>query len=153
MSTLIRWNPIREMAGMQSAIDRLFENTWREMQPGWNGNLLPIDVQENESAYTVVTNLPGLTPDQIDVNIHENILTVSGEVQKVENKDDKTRNLIQERVYGKFSRSINLPQTIDVEHVEASYDNGVLTLTLPKLPSAQPRQIEIKSANLIKSQN
>src|SRR5690606_6487293 len=133
MSTLIRWDPIREMAGMQSAIDRLFENTWREMQPGWNGNLLPIDVQADESAYTVVTTLPGLTPDQIDVNIHENILTVSGEVQKVENKDDKTRNLIQERVYGKFSRSINLPQTIDVEHVEASYDNGVLTLTLPKL--------------------
>lgn len=152
MSTLIRWNPIREMAAMQSAIDRLFENTWRGVQPAWEGNLLPLDVHETDQAYTVVTNLPGLTPDQINVNIHENVLTISGETQR-EAQEEGTRSLIQERVYGKFSRSITLPQTVDMDNVEASYDNGVLTLTLPKLPSAQPRQIEIKSANLIKSHN
>lgn len=151
MTTIIRWNPIREMAAMQSAMDRLFENTWRGVQPTVAGNMLPLDVYESDSAYTVSTTLPGLSIDQIQITLHENTLSISGEVAQPE--ADNGRALVQERVYGKFSRSVNLPQPVDAEAVEATYENGVLTLSLPKTPNAQPRLIPVKTANGHHNQN
>jgi HSP20 family protein len=151
MTTIVRWNPIREMAAMQSAMDRLFENTWRGVQPNVAGNMLPLDVYENDHAYTVITSLPGLNIDQIQITLHEGTLSISGEV--TEPNTENERVLLQERVYGKFSRSVTLPQHIDSEHVEANYENGVLTLTLPKTPNAQPRLIPVKTANGKHNQN
>ena len=151
MATIVRWNPVREMAAMQSAMDRLFENTWRNAQPTVAGNLLPLDVYESDAVYTVTTTLPGLNIDQIQITLHEGVLTISGEL--AEPNVENHRALLQERAYGKFSRSVKLPELVDAERVEATYQNGVLTLTLPKTPNAQPRLIPVKATNGNHSQN
>jgi HSP20 family protein len=113
---------------------------------------LAFDVHESDSAYTVVADLPGLTADQINVKLDDDVLTVSAEVQENRNSDN-ARALLQERVYGKFSRSVRLPQPVARDQVEATYENGVLTLTLPKAPEAQPRLIAVKPGKVLQSKN
>lgn len=146
MNTIVRWNPIREIAAMQSAIDRVLENTWRDVQPLWNSSFLALDIHETDTEYTVVTPLPGLNPDDIHVSIHDGMLTISGEVPQPQ-VDENTRVLMQERFFGKFTRSVNLPRPVDVDNVQAAYENGILTLTLPIAPDAQPKLITIKHKN------
>lgn len=154
MATMYRWNPVRDLAAMQDAMDRIFEENRRTARNGngVNTRSLALDVLENENAYTVMTVLPGINPDNIDVRLHENVLTISAELAKPE-VEENTRVLLNERLYGKFSRSINLPNEVDGDAVEAAYDNGVLTLTLPKVEEAQPRQIPVRVNNQIASQN
>lgn len=152
MSTIIRWNPIRELAAMQSAMDRIFDESWRDASPDFTGSSLPVDVVESDTAYTVVANLPGVNADEIDINLHENVLTVGVEIARNELPENE-RSLVQERFYGKLSRSFRLPQPVDSDGVEASYDNGVLTLTLPKVAEVQPRRIAVKTNGVLSSQN
>lgn len=137
---LIRRSPIREMNAMQDAIDRIFEDTMRNAQP--NRDALALDILESAEAYTVLASLPGVPADDINVTLHDNVLTISAEMPKLELAEGH-RRLVQERNYGTFSRSIKLPQAIDADHVNAAYDNGVITLTLPKTAEAQPRQIKV----------
>lgn len=143
MSTIVRWNPFREMAAMQSALDRMFEDSWRTSGFTFEGNL-PLDVHETDEAYTVIATMPGLSVDQIDIKLHQNTLTISAEWPKFE-APEGTHVLLQERAFGRVSRSINLPQPVNADAVEAAYDNGLLTLTLPKSPEAQPRMIPVKT--------
>ncbi len=146
MSKIIRWNPVREMAAMQSAMDRLFDETWRGTRPTVAGNSLALDVYENDQNYSVYAEIPGMHPDQISISYQDDVLTISGEVEQPKfNESDNSRVLVFERSYGKFSRSIRLAQPIDIDQVDANYENGVLTLTLPKAPEAQPRMIAVKS--------
>ncbi|MBZ0286005.1 MAG: Hsp20/alpha crystallin family protein [Anaerolineae bacterium] len=152
MTTIVRWNPIREMAAMQSAMDRLFEQSWRGAQPTVAGNALALDVYENDQAYLVHTSLPGVNADQINISFQDDVLTISGEVEQA-NVEQNTRVLLSERSYGKFSRSIRLAQAIDADKVEATYENGVLSLTLPKAPEAQPRMIPVKTNGVKTSAN
>ena len=146
MTTVVRWNPFREMAAMQSALDRIFDDTWRSTWPSFSGgNLLAFDVHETDQGYTAVVALPGLTPDQINVRLEDGVLTVSADIPQPTTPEN-ARVLMQERTFGKFSRSVQLPQAVDANKVEATYENGILTLTLPKSPEAQPKQIPIKTA-------
>ena len=146
-NNIVRWNPFREMASMQSAMDRLFEDAWRGNWPSpsaWAGFDTPaLDIHETDTAYTVTVPLPGVKPEDINVRMQNGTLTISGELTKPETKDD-TKVVVQERYFGKFSRSVTLPQSVDSNKVEANYENGVLNLTLPKLPEAQPKQIAVK---------
>lgn len=152
MSNVVRWNPFREMAEMQRALDRMFEDSWHTGWPTANGNSLAVDVHETDTAYTAVLSLPGLNPDQINVRLNNGTLTVSGELPQAA-LPENGRALIQERAFGHFSRSISLPQSIDADKVEANYENGVLTLTLPKVPEAQPKIINIKTNKMLQSKN
>lgn len=142
MTTIVRWNPFREMAAMQSAMDRIFDETWRTVR-GNADSTLALDVHETDGSYIIQTALPGANPDSIHVSVHEGVLTISTEIAQtpVEN----SRTLLQERVYGKFTRSLRLPQMVDLDNVNAAFENGVLTLTLPKSPEAQPRQIPVRT--------
>lgn len=142
MTTLIRWNPIREMSAMQSAMDRLFDETWRGVR-GSEGGLLALDVIETDAAYTLRANLPGVDADAINVNLHEGVLTIGAEIKR-EEAAEGTRLLVQERAAGRYQRSITLPQPVDADSVEAAYEDGVLLLTLPKVPEVQPRQIPVR---------
>lgn len=154
MTALIRWNPVREMAAMQSAMDRLFDETWRAARPVNAGNALALDVYETDAEYVVHTALPGVNADQINISFQDDVLTISGEVeQPAFNEDQHARVLLSERSYGKFSRSIRLAQAIDADKVEAAYENGVLTLTLPKAPEAQPRLIPVRTNGVKASAN
>lgn len=150
MATVVRWKPIHEVANLQNSMERLFGEIWRNPENS-NGSesvySLPVDVYESNEAYTVVTALAGVNPDNIDINLHDNVLTVSGEVNKVE-LDENTKVRLNERQYGKFSRRVKLPYEVDGDQVDANYENGILTLILPKVPEVQPRTIPVKiSAN------
>lgn len=142
MSTLVKWNPIREMAMLQSAVDRMFDETWRTAN-GTSANILALDVHDSNEAYTIIANLPGVEADKINISLHDGTLTISAEISKSEAKEDH-RVLVQERIHGNFTRSLNLPQPIDIENAQADFNNGVLTLSLPKTPEVQPRQIPIR---------
>ncbi len=145
MSTLVRWNPLREMAMLQSAVDRMFDETWRTTANA-SANALALDVHDSDGAYTIIANLPGVEADKINISYHDGTLTVSAEVNKTEAKEDH-RVLVQERISGSFTRSLTLPQPIDIDQAEADFNNGVLTLSLPKTPEVQPRQIPVRTGN------
>ncbi len=103
---------------------------------------LALDVEENADVYIVRANLPGISQDAISVNIHEDVLTISAETA-AENRDENGKVLIRERRFGKFSRSLRFPTNVDGDAVAASYENGVLSITLPKAEHVKPRQIPV----------
>lgn len=152
MSNVTRWNPFREIAEMQRQFDRVFDDAWRGTEARMGTNWMPIDVTETENGFTVVADLPGLSAEDINVNLHDDVLTISGEVTRSEEHEDN-RAIVRERTYGHFSRRISMPTPVDAEGIQATYDNGVLTLTMPKAESAKPRQIEVKQQNLLKGKS
>ncbi len=103
-----------------------------------------LDVEETADAYIVRANLPGVSQDDIRVNIHDDVLTISAETaSEASNEDSKV--LLRERRFGKFSRSLRFPTNVDGDAVAASYENGVLSITLPKAEHLKPRQIPVKA--------
>jgi HSP20 family protein len=139
---------------MDYAFDRFLDETWRNIFSNMlgtneeNGDAtyrLPVDVTEVENAYRIVTSLPGVSADHISISLEDDVLTISAEIPAPALANENTRTLLQERRFGQFSRSLRLPQLIDQDNVEAVYEAGVLTLTLPKLPEAQPKQIQVKA--------
>lgn len=149
MTTLTRWDPFREMTTMRNMMDRFFDE---EMMPsrlwGEQGQsmALPLDVSENQDNYMVKASIPGVDPDDVEITLHDNLLTIRGEMQQ-ENAQENGQYHLRERRCGSFMRSITLPAAVDAEHVEANCDNGVLTLTIPKSPEAKPRRINIGSGS------
>lgn len=147
MNKIARWNPIREMMTMQSALDRLFDETWHPFEGRLSDFGLAIDVDENDQHYVVKTDLPGVLAENIHVHMDGDFLNIEAEIPEQVEEKQEGRTLMKERRYGKFSRRIHIPQPIRVDDVEANFENGVLALTLPKSPEVQPRQIAIKSGN------
>ncbi|HET6969675.1 MAG TPA: Hsp20/alpha crystallin family protein [Phenylobacterium sp.] len=105
-----------------------------------------IDVEENEQAYVVSAELPGLSEQDIELNLHDNALTISGE-KKSERKEEKAGRRYTERSFGRFERTIPFPAEVDSDRVDASFRNGVLTVTLPKNEKARDktRRIEVRA--------
>jgi HSP20 family protein len=144
MTTIYRWNPIREMNAMEQAMDRFFEANRRSPRTA-AAYSLPLDAYETDQAYVVFAALPGINPADIQVHFEDDTLTISGEVpQPTFEEGVNARARLTERTYGKFSRSIRVAQPVDTDQVEAAYDNGLLKLTLPKTTAAQPRQIPVR---------
>ena len=127
---------------------RLLDDLLNDARPWLTGETaarafgLALDVEENADAYIVTANLPGVNQEDISVNIHDDVLTVSAETA-AENGDEKGKMLIRERRFGVFSRSLRFPAIVDGDAVEASYENGVLSITLPKAAHVKPRQIPV----------
>jgi HSP20 family protein len=146
-SNLIRWSPLRDMAKMQSMMDRIFEDTWRPVfeDDGLNSNVLALDVHEDDDGYTVTTELPGVQADNIHVSMDGDYLVIEGEIPEQVVDKESSHALLKERRYGKYSRRIRLPQAVEGGKVEANYENGVLTLNLPKAEEVKPKMIPIKT--------
>ena len=144
--SVVRWNPFREFQAMQEDMNRLFSR----FEAGSNGVaadrqpwLLPMDVIENGDALKLRAALPGIDPKDVNIQIEDRTLTVSAQ-RHFEDKIEKDNHVWIEQQYGTFSRTVTLPQTADVEKIEARYYNGVLELTVPKAELAKPRKIELK---------
>ena len=103
---------------------------------------LAIDAEENPDAYVVRANLPGVKIEDVSVNMHEDVLNITAE-SAAEQRDETNRVLIRERRFGKFSRSLRFPSIVNGDAVEASLDNGVLSISLPKAEHVKPRQIPV----------
>ena len=143
---IVRWNPMRDMVRIREEFDRLFDETmelpaWRWSEPVGK---LAVDVAEEDGAYIVKASVPGMKPDDLDVSITDNILTIRGEVKEEKDISEEQYHL-RERRYGSFARSITLPTAVEVEGVEATYEDGVLTLNVPKTEEAQAKRSPIKT--------
>jgi HSP20 family protein len=146
MTVLTRWEPFREFATLQDRMNRLFRDSYNDA--GQDESLTTsrfapaVDVYEDEHQVTLKIEVPGIDEKDIDVRVENNTLTVQGE-RKIE-KEEKEENYRRvERQYGSFTRTFTLPQTVDSEKVSASYDKGVLKITLPKRAEAKPKQIKV----------
>ena len=118
---------------------------------GWDEPMrwaLPVDVVESDDAYIVKASLPGVDPDDINITYDNHILTLTTEVRAEEEKKEE-RYLLRERRYGSFTRSITLPNQVDASKIDANFDAGVLTLTLPKAEEMKPRRIQIQARKTI----
>ena len=154
-NSITRWNPVREMANMQNMMDRFFED-WRPFTDDFfrsGANALALDVHEDDNNYTVSTELPGVKPEEINVRHEGDYLVIEAETRSQTESDQSKRPLVQERRYGRYSRRLRLPQNIDFSKADANYDNGVLTLTLPKAPQAEPHTIQVRAGHGNGSQN
>ncbi len=143
MSNLMRWNPRNRMLSMSDAIDRLFDDAF-VMPREWGVNQPKVDVIEQGDNLVVKAELPGFDPNSIDVRCEGNLLTIRGEAQQ-ENEREENRYHVRERRLSSFVRIIPLPSDVDADKAKAEFENGVLTLTLPKRENAKAKQINITS--------
>jgi len=146
MTVLTRFEPFREFATLQDRINRVFREAYtpdgRDETLTTSSFAPAVDVYEDEHSVTLKIEVPGIEEKDIDVRIENNTLTVHGE-RKIE-KEEKEENYRRvERQYGSFTRTFNLPTTVDSEKVSANYDKGVLKIALPKKAEAKPKQIKV----------
>jgi len=136
---------------LQRELNRVFDDMWSGLPAMRSAEAaaatLRLDVKEDEKAFHVTADLPGMSEKDVDVTFEDGLLTVRGE-KKVERDEKKDTWHIVERSYGTFARQLSLPANIDAEGIVAKFDKGVLTITLPKLPEeqAKTKKIEIKSS-------
>jgi HSP20 family protein len=139
---LIRWTPWQELESMQRSLSRLLNDPGQTSAEG--GNWLPaVDIKETDDALLVHAELPGIRKEDVSIDVHDGVLCISGE-RKYE-KDVKEENVHRiERAYGRFSRSFSLPNSVDGAQAEATMQDGVLEVRLPKKETSKPTSIRIK---------
>jgi HSP20 family protein len=143
MSTLNRWEPFRTTTGLESQVNRIFGELFDRSQESNLTTWAPaVDIFENEHELVVKADLPDVKPEELDIRVENNILTIRGE-RKFEKKVDEKNYLRVERSYGSFARSFSLANTVNSEAIKADYKDGVLTLTIPKREEAKPKQIKV----------
>ena len=133
-------SPFDALWDMRREMDRLFNASTEAATQAW---AMPAEVVETDNEIRFVVEAAGLRPEDIDVTVENNVLTISGEKKVERNEGDKGEYHLYERRYGRFERSFALPRRVDTEHVNADYDNGVLTVTLKKSEAAKPRRIKV----------
>lgn len=146
--SLIRWDPYREMLSLRDRMNRLFEES---VAPVWErgetfGMLsVPIDVWESEGNLMLSASLPGVKPEDVDIQVTGDTLTIRGEVRHEEERE-RGNVRFQERRYGAFRRSLRLPPNVNTDAIDATYENGVLRLKIPQTEEAKPKQIDVKAS-------
>jgi HSP20 family protein len=143
------WDPALQLSSsLRDEIDRLFGTplSWFEngSQPFSGGWVPALDVYEDKDHVFVRAEVPGMKKEEIDISLHEGVLTLSGE-RKLEKEYEKAENHRTERFVGRFQRSITLPAPVDSAKVRATYKDGILAITLPKAEEAKPKQIPVNA--------
>ncbi len=134
----------RELEAWRNTMEQLFNEFPRTNYPTNRPWLLPLDVIETDDKYIVKASLPGINPDELDITFSDNILTIQGEIQ-AETEEAEGKYLLRERRYGMFQRSIALPERVQADKIEAIYQDGVLTLAIPKVEEIKPKRISVKT--------
>ncbi len=143
MSNLTRYNPVRDMVSMTNWMDRFFDEAFFPTREGGFGTP-NVDVIENNDNIVVKAELPGFKPEDVDVRIEGNTLMMRGEgTEETEKKEGQYH--LRERHQASFTRAIPLPTGVNSDKASAEFENGILTLTLPKSEEAKPKQISIKA--------
>jgi HSP20 family protein len=143
MTKIVRWNRVDPFS-LFNEFDRFFEKPLSRSfsNQGWG---LAVDVAENEDGYIVKASVPGINPDELEITLEDNVLTLKGEVSADEEINEDQYH-VRERRYGSFSRSVRFPVAVNGDDVEATYENGILTLNVPKAEEVKPRRIAIKNS-------
>ncbi len=145
---LIRWDPFREMSSLQERMNRLFSEfrgrpSWGEEEITQGAWTPPVDIFETPNSLVLKAELPGITKDDISIEVKDSTLTLKGE-KKFEKEVNEENYHRVERAYGSFQRAFTLPSTIQQDKVKAKFKDGVLEITLPKVEEAKPKQITVE---------
>lgn len=144
MSSLIRWEPMREMMTLREAMDRLFDEAFsRPISLSGFAPMPAIDMYQTDDEIVVRASLPGLKPEDVQLSVTNGMLVLRGEFKEKEEKKDATWH-IREHRYGSFERAIALPVDVETEKARAEFENGILTIVLPKAEAVKPKTISIK---------
>ena len=145
---LIRWEPVAELNTIQNEMNRLFNTFFDPSAPTGRGNgttrrwLPPMDLVETPDHYVLRADLPGLSDGDVNVQLEDNVLTISGE-RKAEHQDQQEGYYRLERAFGAFSRSLTLPDGVDPDGVQGNFDRGVLEIRVPKPEQKKPKTVQI----------
>ena len=145
MSNLIRWEPAREMMSLRDAMDRLFDDAFTRplsLRDGWS--VPAIDMYQTDDEIVVKAALPGIKADEVQINITGEVLTLKGEVSQNQEMEEKAWHIREQR-FGSFERSVALPTDVVADKAKADFENGILTITLPKADEVKPKTITIKT--------
>ena len=154
MTALVRWQPYREMVSLSDVMDRMLSRAFVrpfdafDAASYWDGTrAMPIDVVEDKDGYTVKASVPGIKPEELDINVENNVLTIRAERKAEDGESRKDENNVrrQERYYGRLERCFTLPTDVDASKAKAELEHGVLTLTLPKAETAKPKTIQVQA--------
>lgn len=144
--TTLHWDPAKDLMSLRDAMNKLFEEgvikpSGFTFEIGTAG--IPIDMYETQNEIVIRAQLPGVKPDEADISITEDILTIKAEKKEAETAKDRNY-LRKENRYGALSRSINLPAEVKADKANATFENGILTLNLPKAETAKSKQIKVQ---------
>jgi HSP20 family protein len=149
---IVRWEPLREFSTLQNEVNRLFNTVFDAPAAQNNGGTMrrwmpAMDLVETESHFVLRADLPGLSEEDVNIEVEDRVLTISGE-RAAEHEASKEGYHRVERAFGAFSRALTLPEGVDAESVEAQFDRGVLEVRIPKPEQAKPRKITIAPKTL-----
>jgi HSP20 family protein len=145
MANMTRWEPFRELLSMRDTMDRFFGDAFLRTAEGYGLETgLRVDMMQTEDEVIVKASLPGVKPEDIHISVTGDVLTLKGEVREEKTTDQAAYHL-RERRYGAFARSLSLPVDVVADQAKAEFENGVLTLTLPKAEEHKPKTITVKA--------
>ena len=145
MSNLIRFEPMREMITLREAMDRLFNDAFTPSISATGGWQVPaVDLYQTDDEVVVKAALPGLKSDDVQISITGDLLSIKGEFKQAEEKKEKSYSMREQR-FGAFERTFGLPTAVVADKAKAEFENGILTITLPKAEEVKPRQITVKA--------
>lgn len=142
--SMIRWEPMREMERWREAMDRFFEESFGRpsMMLTERVSSFPVDIYQTENEIQVKAAVPGIKPEDINISVLGNMLTITGE--RKEEKETKEENYVSKEMrMGRFQRQIMLPTEVQAENAQAKFENGIVTLTLPKSEKAKAKTIKV----------
>ena len=149
MASLTRWNPWSDLFSLHDQMDRLFDEAFGSVAPAGTGGgetvlTLPIDVRQTDQAFVIEASVPGFTPDDVEVTLDGNVLTIKG--NRRQDTEDRQQGWIRrERRTASVYRQVALPNEVRSEEITASFHNGVLTLTVPRAQKAHPKRIPVNA--------
>ena len=144
MTRLTRWEPMRDMVTMRDMFDRFFGDDFGDVRQPLGAVAPAVDMYQTDDDVIVKATLPGVKPEAIQISITGDALTLRGEVSEANEVSEATYHL-KERRYGSFARSLTLPSPVVSDKARAEFENGVLTLTLPKAEEVKPKTINVKA--------
>jgi HSP20 family protein len=140
--SLIKWSPYRNLISLPDEIDHFFNGFGLDLNASDSVWSPSVDISETDDQYEVKAEIPGLKKEDIKLSVEDNVLTLSGE-RKYEKETEKKNYRRLERAYGRFERSFRLPKEVNVEKIKANYENGVLTVEIPKADAVKPKEIAV----------
>jgi HSP20 family protein len=150
---IVRWEPLREISSLQTEMNRLFNTVFDAPQQGGNGanqvrRWVPaMDLVETDAHFVLRADLPGLTEEDVAIEVEDSVLTLSGE-RKAEHEEKGEGFHRVERSFGSFSRSLSLPDGVDADKIEAKFDSGVLEVRVPKPEESKPTRVQIGKGSI-----
>lgn len=143
-----RWDPWRDIVSLREAMNSLLEESFVRPRAGMAAMTggMAVDLSETDDGYTIKTTVPGAKPEDVDISVLGDTLRIVAEVKADEERHGE-KWLVRERRFGHFERTVSLPSNVKADEAQAEFENGVLTITLPKAEVARPRQIQVKGAS------